>query len=200
MDKAALVDQLTSQIRELARAAQSACEEAGAEARAGATASEKRADARVAIEYASLARGQKRRAEKAQHELRALSGFVPAAHRRGSAISVGDIVEVEDEESGQGRTFFLAPVGAGVTLSGPDGDGHLSVVTPASPIGKAVMGRRLGDVVDVTVKGVPRGVVHYLDRLKARAATLSGGSLPGKNLLRFGPEYLRFLRHLQLAA
>jgi transcription elongation GreA/GreB family factor len=27
------------------------------------------------------------------------------------------------------------------------------VVTPASPIGKAVLGKRTGDVVDVTVEG-----------------------------------------------
>ena len=55
--------------------------------------------------------------------------------------------------SGEGRTFFLAPVGAGMTLLGPGGDGHLSVVTPVSPIGKAVLSRRVDDIVDVTVKG-----------------------------------------------
>jgi transcription elongation GreA/GreB family factor len=41
-------------------------------------------------------------------------------------------------------------------LSGPNGDGLVSVVTPASPIGRAVFGRRLGDVVDVTVDGALR--------------------------------------------
>jgi len=35
----------------------------------------------------------------------------------------------------------------------PAGDGHLSVVTPVSPIGKAVLGRRTGEVIDVTVDG-----------------------------------------------
>ena len=63
------------------------------------------------------------------------------------------IVEIEDADSGEGRTFFLAPVGAGITLTGPGGDGHLSVVTPVSPIGKAVLGRTTGEVVDVTVEG-----------------------------------------------
>jgi transcription elongation GreA/GreB family factor len=73
-----------------------------------------------------------------------------------SAIAVGAIVEIEDEESGEGRTFFLAPVGAGMTLTGPGGDGLLSVVTPASPIGRAVIGRKVGDVIDVTVDGETR--------------------------------------------
>jgi transcription elongation GreA/GreB family factor len=72
------------------------------------------------------------------------------------AIGLGAIVEIEDEETGEGRTFFLAPVGAGVTLTGPGGDGVLSVVTPASPIGRAVIGKRVGDVVDVTVDGSVR--------------------------------------------
>ncbi len=61
-----------------------------------------------------------------------------------------------DADSGEGRTFFLAPVGAGATLTGPGGDGFLSVVTPVSPIGRAVLGRKVGDVVDVTVDGDPR--------------------------------------------
>jgi hypothetical protein len=59
------------------------------------------------------------------------------------------------EDGSHGRTFFLAPVGAGVELTGPGGDGYLSVVTPSSPIGKAVLGRRVGDTVEVVVKGEP---------------------------------------------
>jgi transcription elongation GreA/GreB family factor len=69
---------------------------------------------------------------------------------------VGAIVEIEDDETGEGRTFFLAPVGAGITLTGPGGDGLVSVVTPQSPIGRAVIGRCAGDVVDVTVAGALR--------------------------------------------
>jgi transcription elongation GreA/GreB family factor len=67
---------------------------------------------------------------------------------------VGAIVEVEDESLG--RTFFLAPVGAGIELAGPGGDGFLSVVTPVSPVGKAVLGRKVGDTIDVTIDREPR--------------------------------------------
>jgi transcription elongation GreA/GreB family factor len=51
---------------------------------------------------------------------------------------------------------FLAPVGAGIELTMPDGDGFVTVVTPASPLGKAILGRRVGDTVEVVVKGEPR--------------------------------------------
>lgn len=153
MDKQDLVTQLEGQLRAQARLAGRSARECADEAMNGASGKEKTVDSRVAMEYASLARGQSQRAEKAQIALRAIEGFSPPALGNRSRVEVGAVVEIEDEESGEGRTFFLAPVGAGMTLLGPDGDGHLSVVTPASPIGKAVRGRRVGEVVDVMVKG-----------------------------------------------
>jgi transcription elongation GreA/GreB family factor len=155
MDKRFLVDQLATRLRGSAAVARKAGEAAAEQARDGATPAEKREDARVALEYAGLARGQKQRASRTLAELSALEAFRPPARLpdRGP-ITLGAIVEIED--GAQGRTFFLAPVGAGIELSGPGGDGFLSVVTPLSPIGRAVMGKRVGDVVEVTVEGEPR--------------------------------------------
>ena len=154
MDKKFLVDQLVAQLRESAAVARKAGQAAADEAREGATPAEKRENARVAMEFAGLARGQKERAGRAAAELSTLETFRPPPLPSGAAIAVGAIVEVEDGT--QGRTFFLAPVGAGVELNGPGGDGFLSVVTPVSPIGKAVLGRRVGDTVAVLVQGEPR--------------------------------------------
>lgn len=153
MDKRFLVDQLTQHLRASAQVALSASASAAVEAREGATPAEKREDARTALEYGSLARAQSRRAQRALGEADTLSTFRPGPLKPNAAITVGAVVEVEDAESGEGRTFFLAPVGAGVTLTGPGDDGYLSVVTPASPIGRAVMGRHVDDIVDVTVNG-----------------------------------------------
>jgi transcription elongation GreA/GreB family factor len=156
MDKKVLVDQLIAELRASVRAAHSASEVAGAEVREGATPAEKREDARTALEYGALAGAHSRRARRVQEEIDALGRFRPEPWRAGAPIATGALVEVEDADTRQGRTFFLAPVGAGVTLTGPDGDGFLSVVTAASPVGKAVLGRRLGDIVDVTVDGEAR--------------------------------------------
>lgn len=153
MDKRLLVEQLTEQLRASAHVARKAGEAAAEEARAGATPAEKREDARVALESAGLARGQKERAARTAAEVAVLETFRPRPLPARAPISLGAIVEVED--GSQGRTFFLAPVGAGVELTGPGGDGYLSVVTPASPVGKAVMGRRLGDTIEVVVNGEP---------------------------------------------
>jgi transcription elongation GreA/GreB family factor len=70
---------------------------------------------------------------------------------KGEPIGLGAVVEVENEEGG--RTLFLAPVGAGEELTAPGGDGFFQVVTPGSPFGCALMGKRRGDVVEVPLQG-----------------------------------------------
>lgn len=153
MDKKVLVDQLVRQLEASARAALSARDAAAAEAREGATPDEKREDARAAHQLASFGRAQQGRAQQALADADTLATFRPGPFDEKSKIVVGAIVEIEDGDTGEGRTFFLAPVGAGMTLTGPGGDGHLSVVTPASPIGRAVLGKRTGEWIDVTVDG-----------------------------------------------
>jgi transcription elongation GreA/GreB family factor len=153
MDKKELVTQLVRQLETSARAALASRDAAAAEARDGATPDEKREDARAAHQLASLGRAQQHRAKQALADVDSLTQFRPEPLAGTAKIGVGAIVEVEDAESGEGRTFFLAPVGAGMTLTGPGGDGHLSVVTPVSPIGRAVIGKKHGDVIDVTVDG-----------------------------------------------
>lgn len=156
MDKKFLVDQLIAELRASARAALSASDVAGTEVIDGATPAEKREDARAALEFGTLAGAHSRRARRAIGEIDSLTSFRPPPWPAGKPIATGAIVEVEDADTREGRTFFLAPVGAGITLSGPDGDGFLSVVTAASPIGRAVLGRRVGDTVDVSVDGAAR--------------------------------------------
>lgn len=153
MDKNWLVKQLMERIRETQASAQSAMVSAAVEAREGATAQEKREDARVMQEGGAAARGHHGRLARATSELAVLEAFRPAK-RIGPQVAVGAIVEIEDD--GEGKTFFLAPVGAGEELTGPGGDGFLSVVTPQSPIGRAVMNRRVGDTIEVTVRGEVR--------------------------------------------
>jgi transcription elongation GreA/GreB family factor len=153
MDKQDLIAQLLSKLHASARSALAARDAAASEAREGATPDEKREDARAAHQLGTLGKAQQRRAQQAIAEIDALAQWKPGPVKAAAPIAVGAIVEIEDVENGQGRTFFLAPVGAGVTLTGPGGDGMLSVVTPASPAGAAVLGRKVGDVVAITQAG-----------------------------------------------
>lgn len=151
MDKQALVVQLVARLEEALRVAERARDAAAVEAREGATPAEKRDDARVALEWSGLAKGQARRAAQVKAELASLGSFVPRPFARGAPVGLGAVVEVEHEAGG--ITFFLAPAGAGEELAGPGGDGFLTVVTPASPLGRAVLGRKVGDVVETRIAG-----------------------------------------------
>lgn len=149
IDKTDLLAQLTAHLQASARDARIAMEAAAVEAREGATPAEKREDSRVALEQSGLARGHQGRLSRALAELSLLDGFTPKPFPARARIDVGAVVEVESDDAG--RTFFLAPVGAGVELTGPGGDGFLAVVTPTSPLGRAVLGHTVGDVVEIRV-------------------------------------------------
>lgn len=152
MDKQLMVEQLAARIRDTLDVALREQEAAAVEARDGASPSEKRDDARTALEFSNLARAQGRRALAAKEELARIESFRPGP--AGGRVSLGDIVEIEDGATG--RTIFLAPAGAGIELTMPDGDGFVTVVTPASPLGKAILGRKLGESVEITVQGEER--------------------------------------------
>ncbi|MCY1017946.1 GreA/GreB family elongation factor [Pyxidicoccus sp. MSG2] len=161
LDKHALLTQLADRLQQSDRLAHRAEAEAREAARSLATESEKKEDGRAAIEFGSLATGQAARARRVQEELKALSTFgqgeLPRFPRQGP-VALGAIVDMstEDDDGFAERTFFVLPVGAGTELTGPGGDGFLSVITPASPVGRALMGRKAGDVVEVTLAGEVR--------------------------------------------
>ncbi len=155
MDKQFMVEQLATRIRETAQVAKREQEAAAVEAREGASPDEKRADGRVALEFSSLAHAQGRRASAAFDDLAVLEAFhPPTVSEAQPQIAMGTIIEVEDGD--EGRTIFLAPVGAGIELTMPDGDGFVTVVTLASPLGRAILGRWVGDTIEVVVKGEAR--------------------------------------------
>lgn len=156
MNKLLFVRQMSAKLRSAQKVATRTSAEAAVESRNGATSKEKTEDSRVSLENAGLARGQKRRAAQVAAELKQLETFLPVEFGAGASIGLGAMVEIEDEDSGVGRTFFLAPVGAGMEVTMPGGDGFLSVVTLASPVGRACYNRKVGDSIEVTVKGETR--------------------------------------------
>ena len=138
-DKATLRDALHAALTralETARAAHASAIE-------GATHSEAKAendkDTR-GLEQSYLARGQAQRVA----ELEAAASDVAAMKLRtfgeADVIAMSALVVVEDD--GKPQRYFIAPGGGGTAL------GDVQVVTPASPIGAALLGKRTGDVVE----------------------------------------------------
>lgn len=162
LDKMFFVTQLAQRIKEAELVAERGATDAREAARSMQTESEKREDARAALEFGSLATGQSARVRKAREALADLASFANSGLPRFGArapIGLGAVVDVSienDEGDPEERTFILLPVGAGTELTGPGGDGFLSVITPASPVGRALLGKRSGDTFEVTIRGEPR--------------------------------------------
>ena len=139
MDKAFLTSQLQTKLQAIYDQALRAAEDARTDAKSGAP------------RAVNLAAATRTRLEAAEAAWASVADFKPAALAKGERIKLGALVEVEDGEGG--KTLFLAPAGAGEELTGPDGDGIFQVVTPGSPLGRGLMGKKVGDVVEVMVKG-----------------------------------------------
>lgn len=106
-----------------------------------------------AQEAAYLAEGQARLAAELAAALtlwRALQ-FPPADHTR---IQVGSLVTLD-----HGRRedlLLVGPTNGGLVIPSPDDAAvEITVVTPSSPIGRALLGRTVGDVLPPPRKGAP---------------------------------------------
>ena len=139
MDKVFLTAQLGTKLKAIYEQALRAAEDARLDAKTGAP------------RAVNLAAATRTRLESAQAAWEAVADFKPSIMKKGERIGLGALVELEDGEGG--KTLFMAPAGAGEELTGPGGDGFLHVVTPGSPIGKGLIGKKVGDVVEVMVKG-----------------------------------------------
>jgi transcription elongation GreA/GreB family factor len=71
----------------------------------------------------------------------------------GAPAALGALVSVD--EDGHERHFFLAPHGGGAQLAG----GAVQVVTPESPLGRALLGKGVDDGCEVLAGGRAREFV-----------------------------------------
>ncbi len=144
--KAALRDELADRLR----AALATARAAHASAIEGATHTEARAenskDTR-GLEQSYLARGQAQRVDELAGGLAAVEALALRRFGAADAIAAGALVTVD--EDGAARQFFVAPGGGGEPLAG----GLVQAVTPRSPLGGALCGKRAGDTGEVRVGG-----------------------------------------------
>jgi len=149
--KEALRQELLAQLS----AALDAARRAYASAVEGATHTEARAendkDTR-GLEQSYLARGQAQRVEELTTAVAAVE--VMALRRFGAdeAIGLGALATVE--EDGARHVYFIAGYGGGMVLGG----GEVQVVTPRSPLGRALVGKCPGDDGEVHTPGKVRAL------------------------------------------
>lgn len=103
-----------------------------------------------ALEASYLAAAQGKRVLELKRMLAMLEAF-PATESRGPASS-GSLVEAESE--GKQSWYFLLPFGAGVSAS--SSGQKVAVVTLDSPLGRALAGKRVGEVAELPRPGGPK--------------------------------------------
>ena len=125
---------------------------AAAAAREGATHEEAKPENEYdtrGLEQSYLAGAQTARVEQLAEALRGLDDLEAPALGEDDPIRLGAAVVVDD---GAGeRRYLLCPVGGGTKL---EVNGELwLVLTPSSPLGRRLVGRRVGDVVEHLARG-----------------------------------------------
>lgn len=101
----------------------------------------------LALEASYLAHGQAMRVQESEEELRqyrtlVLRDFVDAR------IAVGAYVELVDENDVE-KAFFIGPCSGGLTVEWQGKE--VFVLTPKSPLGRALMGKEEGEEVEMKI-------------------------------------------------
>ena len=102
-----------------------------------------------ALEASYLAAGQASRVGALENALKLLVGLELKDIGKATPICASAVITLEDDD-GAKTMFFMSPHGGGVRLD-LDG-GSIQVVTPQSPLGKALLGRLHGDVIELRGK------------------------------------------------
>ena len=110
------------------------------------------------LEAGYLAEGQARQAAEIEESLTLLSALAVTDFPPGAPIALGALAEVRDPR-GTVVSYFLCPRAGGLELR-MDGRSIL-VVTPQSPLGRQLLGRRVGDAVQLpgSRPGVPSQII-----------------------------------------
>ncbi|WP_019339667.1 GreA/GreB family elongation factor [Stutzerimonas stutzeri] len=100
------------------------------------------------LEAAYLADGQRRRVHEIETALASYRNLPVRSHRN-EAITLGALVSLESSDAH--RWVFLGPDAAGLCVS-VEGD-EVLVISPRSPLGRALLGCEEGDEAEVRVEG-----------------------------------------------
>lgn len=102
-----------------------------------------------AIEASYVARGLAQRVADLHEAASLLANLVVRRFGEDDAIAIAALITAENEDGDESR-YFVAPAGGGVKLR-IDGV-EVAVITPSSPLGEAMIGRRVDDEIKLRGK------------------------------------------------
>lgn len=139
--KATLKAELLTQLETQLTAARTAHEAAASAATDDEARPENDKDTR-GLEQSYLARGHAQRVAELETAIAVIETFAPRQFADADPIALGAIITIDENE--RTRKLWLAPHGGGIELSG-----GVTVVTPTSPLGKALLGKRVDDEIEL---------------------------------------------------
>ncbi|MFN1618862.1 GreA/GreB family elongation factor [Vibrio rotiferianus] len=101
----------------------------------------------LALEASYLAHGQAMRVQESEEELRQYRTLV-LRDFSDARIAVGAYVELVDENDVE-KAFFIGPCSGGLTVEWQGKE--VFVLTPKSPLGRALVGKEEGEDIDVKI-------------------------------------------------
>jgi transcription elongation GreA/GreB family factor len=104
------------------------------------------------LEQSYLARGQATRVAELETQLAETTAMVLRSFADGDAIGISALVDAD--EGGRTLRYFVAPHGGGSVLAG-----GIQVVTLASPLGRALLGKQIDDEIELRLPGKLRTIV-----------------------------------------
>ncbi len=106
----------------------------------------------LAIEQSYLAEGQSRRVDEIRNAINTLEKLQFDTSFESAKVVLGSLVQTEQDITKK-QWFFIAPVAGGkrCQLSYNQGIMNITVITPQSPMGAALLNKTVDDEVSVTV-------------------------------------------------
>jgi transcription elongation GreA/GreB family factor len=139
MNKAELLKKIIEKLGESMGALEKAARAAHTEATHESSKAENKYDTR-GLEAAYLAGGQARHARETLSSIQAFESMKPTDFAPDTPIDLGALVEVEMDRTSS--SFFIGPRSGGLEV---EHDGvEVTVITPQSPLGQQLMGRKAG--------------------------------------------------------
>ena len=154
MNKALALKQILVALQRDLDGLQAAVKVAHESATHGESVAENKYDTR-GLEASYLAHGQAMRAAEIEASLRLFEVITPASLEPASpTVTISSLVKLEDQD-GVVRWVWLGSDAGGVKF---EFEGHeITIITPHSPLGAALMGRVVGDDFELCPKGTSSG-------------------------------------------
>lgn len=102
----------------------------------------------LGLEAAYLAHGQAQRVIQCKDDVVAFEKCLTLHSIQKSHIDIGDLVCLVDERNEE-KFVFLGPVAGGLKLI--FNDKNILLITPAAPLGQALLGRVVGDEIEMNI-------------------------------------------------